>query len=169
MCSNLHEKIIITGTPGVGKTTVAKLLAKKTRLKYFSANSYLRKNEGIKKHVANLKKLLPLKKIRGIIEGHLCCEVKLYKKIFVLRLDPKILEKRLKKRKYSRKKIHDNVLSEILDYCLIVSEKKYDKVIQINCTRKTSEKIVKEILEEKNSANPNWLSNTEESFLKEYN
>ncbi len=167
MRNNLHEKIIITGTPGVGKTTVAKLLAKKTHLKYVSANDYLKKHNGIKHHVADLKKLNNLKKIMGIIEGHLCCEVKLYKKIFVLRLDPKILQKRLEKRKYSRKKIYDNVLSEILDYCLIVSEKKYDKVIQINCTGKTPEKIAKEILKEKNSKTPNWLANTEESFLKE--
>ncbi len=76
---------------------------------------------------------------------------------------------RLKKRKYSRKKVYDNVLSEILDYCLIVSEKKYDNVIQINCTGKTPEKIVKEILKEKNSKTPNWLVNTEESYLKQYN
>ncbi|VVB69865.1 Putative adenylate kinase [uncultured archaeon] len=167
MRSSLPEKIVITGTPGVGKTTIAKLLSKKTGLKYISANDFLKKYKGIKKHVADLKKLKKLSKIKGIIEGHLCCEVKIHSKIFVLRLDPKILEQRLKKRGYSRKKIYDNLLSEILDYCLIVSEKKYPQVIQINCTKKTPEQIANEIIKEKKSKDPHWLTTLEESFLKE--
>lgn len=169
MRNHLRKKIIITGTPGVGKTTIAKAVSKKTGLKYISANQFLIKNKGIKKHVANLKKLIPLaKEENSIIEGHLCCEVKLAKEIIVLRLNPKILEKRLKKRKYSKKKIAENVLSELLDYCTIVSEKKYNKVIQIDCTNKSIQKIVSETLKRKSTKNPEWISRLEESFLKQY-
>ena len=45
--------------------------------------------------------------------------------VFVLRMHPKELEKRLKKRKYSQKKIRDNLESEALDYCSIRSRQFY--------------------------------------------
>ena len=169
MWNNIPEKIIITGTPGVGKTTIAKILSEKIGLEYISANEFLKKEKGIKKTIADLNKLKKLKyKKHAIIEGHLCCEVKLGETIYVLRLNPKELEKRLKKRKYSKKKIEDNILSELLDYCLIVSEKKYKKVIQIDCTGKKPDEIIKQILKQTTDRNPNWISKLEESYLKQY-
>ncbi|MEA4957045.1 hypothetical protein SDC9_07589 [bioreactor metagenome] len=54
-----------------------------------------------------------------IVEGHLShlCNCKNVDKIIVLRLNPKILEKRLKSRSYSENKINENLEAEALGVC----------------------------------------------------
>jgi adenylate kinase len=55
-----------------------------------------------------------------IVDSHVpgICPEKFTKQVFVLRCDPRILEKRLRYRGWSEKKIQENVLAEILDICL---------------------------------------------------
>lgn len=62
---------------------------------------------------------------------------KMVKRVFVLRCHPRKLEKRLQARGWGVKKIHENVLAEILDSCLIDSLNYYgsDKVIQLDTSR----------------------------------
>ncbi len=145
-------KIIITGTPGTGKTSIARQLSKKEKIEIYDCKKLIEKINAFKinddgemevlmpKFRNALKKWL-LKKEDWIIESHLLCEIKLDADfIFVLRCNKKNLEKRLKKRKYNLKKIEDNILVELLDYCYLKSKKNlYGKIFEVD----TSEKSVK--------------------------
>ena len=86
-----------------------------------------------------------------IVEGHFAVDVVPPEKIsivFVLRRDPKDLEKNLKRRSYSEEKIKENVAAEILDACLYNAIKTCgeDKVCEINVTSRNVEDVVQEII-----------------------
>lgn len=138
-------KLIITGTPGTGKTTLAGMLGKKLKAKVIN-ELRLAKKKGIaektgKELEVDLKKLKSIllkefkKHERLIIEGHLLCELKLpVDLVIVLKCNPKLLEERLRKqRNYSEEKIMDNVFCEETRYCLAKALKNYSrqKVIQL--------------------------------------
>ena len=136
-------RIVITGTPGTGKTEVAEELAGILGVKLISIKKVVDKE--IKKKEVNVKKLGDiLKKMLAnernyVIEGHLACEVKIpcgY--VFVLRTHPDELKRRLSKRKYSAAKREENLMSEMLDYCVQRTRKVYGvEPIEIDTTGKT--------------------------------
>ncbi len=140
-------KIIITGTPGVGKTTIGKIFAEKHGLKYININKVAFDNNLVNKEgeIKNMKKLEELlkKEDNCVIEGHLACEMKLGDEIVVLRCDPIILKERLKKRNYNKNKLLDNLEAECLDYCEVLSLENYKKVHQIDGTNKKIDEIIK--------------------------
>ena len=149
-------KLIITGSPGTGKTTVAKKLAKK--LKYKAVNEHdlaLEKGIGKYDHTAG-ELIVPLNDLRReatkllgrekniVLEGHLLCEVKLEADaVVVLRVHPEILEARLEAKGYKAEKLQDNVFCEGIDYCLKHALRKHgkSKVFEIR-----NEKGIKETL-----------------------
>lgn len=135
-------RIIITGTPGTGKSTVAKIISGRTCWKVISDK------EIAKREVVDLKsfRLAAFNKLRrlrdAILEGHLFCEVRLpVDRVFVLRTRPDVLLQRLKKRGYDQKKIWKNVEVEALDYCLVRAEEKYGRVDQIDTTHRNPEDV----------------------------
>jgi len=157
--------IILTGTPGTGKSMISDLLEKKFKnCKVLRLNDLIN-NEKIwtkkennskvvnltllKKSVIN--KIRILKKSNFsllIIEGHLACELKLpVDAVIVLRTNPKIILKRLKRRDYPKEKISENIQSEILDYCTQRSESNFnDKVYELDSSgslNSTFSKVVK--------------------------
>ncbi|MCX6801034.1 MAG: AAA family ATPase [Candidatus Diapherotrites archaeon] len=145
--------IIITGTPGVGKTTLAKLLAKKLKMKVFNEKNFALKNRigsfnednelEIPIKVFEKKANLFLKKNdRIIFEGHTLCEMKLkVDKIVLITIHPEILELRLESRNYKVEKIMDNVFCEGIDYCKKKVFKNYprNKVIEIGSRQHVKE------------------------------
>ena len=122
--------VVITGTPGTGKSSVAKELGKLRGWKVLSVGDIVRKKKLFlgfdrrrKVPVADVKKLSSELKRRlekdSIVEGHYACLVCKADWIFALRCNPKVLRKRLLKRGYGRKKIEENLLCEMLDLCSI--------------------------------------------------
>lgn len=114
--------IAITGTPGTGKTTVAKLVASHLKYVYFDINKFAIRRclKGIdlkrKSKIIDTKKLSRLsKKFKGnlILDSHLShfCKARLK---FVLRTRPSVLKKRLEKKGWNMKKVDENIDSEIL-------------------------------------------------------
>ncbi|MEW6721886.1 MAG: adenylate kinase family protein [Candidatus Micrarchaeota archaeon] len=117
-------RIILTGTPGTGKSAVGKALASTLGLELVDIKKIaLSAGLRAKNHEVDVKKLaraLSFLKTKKdfVAEGHLAAEIRLPADfVVVLRCRPRILEKRLKRRKYPRKKLEDNLMAEMLDYC----------------------------------------------------
>ncbi|MFH1588090.1 MAG: AAA family ATPase [Candidatus Diapherotrites archaeon] len=155
--------IIITGSPGTGKTTIARELSKKTQFPVINEQKYaLAHNIGLFDPKTNelvvpldllekslSKHLLGLKSV--ILEGHLLCEMALNADLcIVLRINPDELEKRLKQRKYSDEKILDNVFCEQTGFCLEKAKENYlyiKEAVSFPSIRKTVNEIHKFIKE----------------------
>ena len=131
-------KVIITGVPGTGKTSVANKLSEITGWPVIRANDLVNR-EYVDTRKLRMKALWAIKDMDNVIlEGHLFCEIKLpVDHVIVLRTRPDVLEERLKPRGYPEKKIRENLMAEMLDYCLSRAEKKYDDVWQIDTTGRT--------------------------------
>jgi adenylate kinase len=141
--------ISISGTPGTGKTEVSKIIAKKTGMKLLSIRNLI-KNERIpyKRDRQRKTKIIDIKDLKkaveknvgnkkdSIIEGHLSHLVKA-DIVIILRCSPEILEKRLRKKKWKKKKINENILAEVLDATTIetLEIQNKNKVFEIDTTK----------------------------------
>jgi len=74
--------------------------------------------------------------------------------VIVLRTRPDVLLQRLKPRNYPEKKIQENVMAEMLDYCLSKAEKRYKNVWQIDTTNRSPEETADAILAAIKSGTP---------------
>lgn len=156
-------KLLITGTPGTGKTEVSKLIAKHFVLRVVNEKTFAKKHKIGKLNA--LEKTLEIdpkaleKKLNAFLagkknvlaEGHLLCETRLKVNFAVLlRADAKVLEKRLKKRGYGAVKALDNAFLEEIGYCKKELLKRYrkEKIIEADSSKnikQTTRKIIKEI------------------------
>jgi adenylate kinase len=155
-------RLVITGNPGVGKHTSAKIIAEKIDAEIIDINNVAIDNNAIGKNtdlgfevdVKRLVRLLEkLLKIKGnlVIVGHLAPYVLKpsgISLVAVLRRSPYELEKTLKKRGYSVDKVRENVASEILGTSLYDSLKTFGKrkVAEFDTTGKTPDETADEIL-----------------------
>lgn len=153
----MESIIVISGTPGVGKTTLAKLLAKRLNFDYIHIGELAKRIGAVigydKERKADIidvekvsKYLAGLKPDKGIIVDTHVVETlppEKVKKVIVLRLDPRKLYERLSERGYSADKIAENVESEVLGACYVDSVKYFgsDKVTQIDVTEKSIEEL----------------------------
>ena len=135
-------KLIITGTPGTGKSAVARILGQRLGIPVITVKDLVR-GEYIDTRKLRMKALWTLRKMdKAILEGHLFCEVKLpVDTVIVLRTDPEVLKRRLEPRNYPEKKVKENLMAEFLDYCLVRAASKYpqEKIWQIDTTHRTAE------------------------------
>ncbi len=130
--------MIVTGTPGTGKTTVAKKLAKKYKAVYVDVNAVIKEHKlreaydaKRKSYVVDVKKLNKVlvamiqqakkKKKSLVIDSHLShyLPTKYVDICYVTKTSLKKLKKRLQKRKYTKKKVEENMQCEIFDICLM--------------------------------------------------
>ncbi|HDN76016.1 MAG TPA: AAA family ATPase [Acidilobales archaeon] len=156
--------IVISGVPGVGKSAVAKALAKALNghhvelskvvidkglyLSYDEETlSYIINEEKVKEYVRELSRQHEL----VIIDSHYgeIIDDDLIIKIFVLRMNPLRLIKRLKKRGWPKKKVKENLEAEALGVCLINALESHpeEKVCEIDVTGKSVKEVVDIIIE----------------------
>jgi adenylate kinase len=141
-------RIAVTGTPGVGKTMVAAHVSDTLKIEHIDVSqtaskmgAVIKKEEGSLVVDTDILRENLQKMDNIIIDSHFA-EVFDVDFVFVLRCEPKILYERLRKRGYSEKKIKENVLAEMLDYCLqnALQHHAPEKVFEIH------DNAVKEIL-----------------------
>lgn len=155
-------KLVITGNPGVGKHTSAKIIAEKLDAETIDINrvaidhgAIARKTSrgfevDVKKLVRLLAKMTKPRKDQ-IIVGHLAPYVIKpagIRVVAVLRRSPYELEKTLEKRGYSPGKVRENLASEILGVSLYDSIKTFGKrkVVEFDTTSKTPDRTANEIM-----------------------
>ena len=158
--------ILVTGTPCVGKTTVARRLAKKLSAEYINLGEFAEqeklitekdkvRNTGIISEAKTRKKLdetlLKLENGNIIIDGHYADAVvpqSHVTRIFVLRRNPVELRAFMQKTGFQGQKLWENLGSEILDVCLVeaLSKHKREKVCELDVTGKTVEEVTNEMI-----------------------
>ena len=156
---------IVTGTPGVGKSSISKMLASILGARLISIGELVKKeglytgwDEKRETLIADtdrlserISEIINAERRTIIIEGHYAVHVVPPEKvdlIFVLRRDPRKLKKTLEDRGYSRRKVMENLAAEILDVCLFdaVDICGVEKVCEIDTTSRSPEEIVDEII-----------------------
>jgi len=159
--------ILITGTPGTGKTTTAKLLTKMLPdALYINLTSYtktyrLMQGEDTQRKTIIINENKMRKKLAEtintgdkttlIIDGHYAAAVtptELVSYVFVLRRNPKELKVFMEKCGFEDAKLWENLSAEILDVCLIEAmQTQPGKVCELDATGKTVEDVVGDILD----------------------
>jgi adenylate kinase len=155
---------MVTGTPGVGKTTVCRILARRLHWKHVDCGRLalnegltIRYDESARTYHVDLKRLSravrdTVKRLGSgiILEGHLTPslgELAPYR-VFVLRCDPRRLLSRLRQKGYPRDKIAENIGAEILDVCLSEAVKSFSirRVCEIDTSGKDPSEVASAIL-----------------------
>ena len=156
-------KLGITGTPGTGKTTIAKTLGAKKGWPVLELSKII-KNQGLWSHHDENRDTLVAdeeavqqyvlqwvnKRKNYIIEGHLLDTLPrhLFDKVVVLRCDQKDLIRRLEARNYPQSKIQENLQAEIME--VILTDAMYHfgpkLILIINTSEKSIEATVQEII-----------------------
>ena len=155
-------KLIITGNPGVGKHTSAKIIAGKMKAEILDINRVAidnntitkRTERGLEVDAKNLGRILTkmMKSTNDqIIVGHLAPYVLKpagISMVAILRRSPYELEKTLQERGYSAEKVRENLASEILGVSLYDSLKTFGrrKVVEFDTTGKMPEQTAREIM-----------------------
>lgn len=156
-------RLVITGNPGVGKHTSAKLVAEKTGAEIIDINRVAIDNDAIRKRTSCgldvdvkklntiLARLIKARKKDLIIVGHLAPYVLKpagIDLVAVLRRSPYELAVTLEKRGYSAEKTRENVASEILGVSLYDSLKAFGKrkIAELDSTGKTPAQTADEII-----------------------
>ncbi|RLF19827.1 MAG: hypothetical protein DRZ82_04335 [Thermoprotei archaeon] len=153
--------ILITGSPGVGKTTIAKALSHELRIPWLNVAQVVSShNLGIYDPESDTYdvdvNVLRSTLIRTIKEDVIVDSVipdilpkSMVKLVIVLRLDPIEMAKRLIKRGWKLRKILENVEAELLSVITYEAVRYYgtNKVVEVNTTGKDVKTIVREILD----------------------
>ena len=157
--------ILVTGTPGVGKTAVSSLLASKLDAVHVNLAELVERENlisGVDKARETLiadtgmvskriQEIIRESERDVIIDGHYAVDVVSAKNIhvvFVLRRDPHELKGFMEDRGFKERKLWENLAAEILDVCLwdAVSACGSDKVCEIDASGKRVEDIVEDMI-----------------------
>jgi Predicted nucleotide kinase (related to CMP and AMP kinases) len=162
----MKRVILITGTPSVGKTTVAKALAEKLAAEYINLTDYAKANNLIvEEDTARCTTVINEDAMQEslsqtidnsqnntiIIDGHYAAAVVVPEQrthVFVLRRNPVELKQFMEKRGYTGSKIWENLQAEIIDVCLGEAVQYHaGRVCELDATAKTTEQVVDEIVD----------------------
>ena len=155
--------IIVSGTPGTGKTKVAKLISKKYNYKYIDVNSLIKSKKLFdyfdKKRNSRVVETNKLNKFlidlinklntNMILDSHLSHFLprKYVNLCIITKCDTKTLMARLKKRGYNKLKIKENIESEIFNVCLNEAKENGHNILVIDTTKGVKNINIKNLLQ----------------------
>jgi adenylate kinase len=134
--------IVITGSPAVGKSTLAKKLAKETGFSRLDLSKYY-KDISVEYNSSKQCYDVDMKKVEKLVREKLKVEKNLIVDSHIAHLLPKKmvdlcvvvlcpnlkkLERRLKKRGYSKRKVRENLDAEIFQVCLEEAKERHKVV-----------------------------------------
>jgi adenylate kinase len=157
-------RVLVTGTPCTGKTTVSKLLSKKLSYKYISLLDLVKSfglyesyDQSADEYVIDLETVSNwirdwIKDKDNLVIESLYPHVfpnEYIDYVFVLRSNPKRLKECMKERNYPEEKILNNLRAEMYDWCLLRAMETFDieKIHEIYYENPDWEKITQEIIE----------------------
>ena len=154
----MKKVIVITGTPGSGKTTVSRKVAELLgSCELISANDIVRDMRLFSGYSRDGEMIADMRRLKAeikrrvrssradvvIIEGHLLCDMKIGgATAVVIREHLNKLLLRMRKRRYSRKKIEGNIVAEAIDYCGVNALANYTEVYELESGRDTAAKVL---------------------------
>ncbi|MDI3473959.1 MAG: adenylate kinase [Candidatus Woesearchaeota archaeon] len=152
--------ILISGTPGTGKSELAKKVAKSINALNINITDFVKDHElsdgydevreclivdeeKLSNFVSDWLKSINKKDV--IIEGHLAHFIK-GDLVVVIRCSVDELYKRLKARGYNENKIRENVEAEIFGICEEEARKKNKEILILDSSKETIEEMTKKVL-----------------------
>lgn len=189
MKAKLRNVIIVTGTPGTGKTALSRALARALGARYINLTQFVSKRKlyseidrerrtkimDVARTRSSLRRELRAMSGPVVVDTHTPEGIvpgEMVRQVFVLRCHPKVLEARLRAKKWKANKIRENVLAEIVDSCLTAAVKQYGwrRVIQLDTSRRSvprSVGMVRSSIRGKpgRRLNINWLARLEKEGL----
>lgn len=153
----MRKAILVSGTPGTGKTRVAKGIAKHYDYKYLHIGEheeYVTAEIDIK--IIDVEQMIKWLKIQQkreskplVVDSHLShyFPPELSRICIITRCDPSELKTRLKKRDYPEEKIRINLEAEAMDLILQEALAEGHKVHEVDTTHKVASNSVKEAVE----------------------
>jgi adenylate kinase len=156
--------LLLTGTPGTGKTTISQALAPKLEARLVAVNQLVDQKHlytGLdpEKHykIVDIPALLEeMNRISQnymdsedwlIFEGHLSHYYQPADLVVVLRASPPLLKERLKKREWKPEKVKENLEAEALDICAWEAGDIHgDHAQEVDTTQSGPEEVVNTIL-----------------------
>jgi len=141
----MNHAIIVSGTPGTGKTSIAKKIAKHYRYEYIhigDEDEYIISEDDVKIiDIEKMNKWIEKKQEDKnlVIDSHLSHHYppEKTKTCIITRCDPIELKHRLKQRKYSTRKTQINLEAEAMDLILQEALAQGHKVYELNTTHRT--------------------------------
>lgn len=155
--------IIVTGTPGTGKTTLSKKLSAILNFNYVDVNDIIDKyslSEGfdeesnskiidVEKLSDKLKMIIKSSTENLIIDSHLShyIDSSFIDLCIVAKCELKALKQRLESRGYSEAKVRENLDSEIFDICFVEASENNHNIIIFDTSKDNIIECVKKIKE----------------------
>lgn len=158
--SRKFPNILVTGTPGTGKTVTASLIAEGLGIKHINVGDLINQykcydgyDDTLETHILDEDKLLDLMENMfqecadnnmGIVADYHSCELfpeRWFDLVLVLRTSTEILYDRLDKRGYNEKKRSENLEAEIMQVVLEEARDSYDVEIVHEVPSNTVEEL----------------------------
>lgn len=178
------KAVVISGTPGVGKTSVALRISEVLGGKYLNLSDFVLSNRLYTQYDSDTGSfVIDERKLRKVLndlirtsEGYLVIDShygeiiddEVIFKIVVLRLDPRVLYTRLVSKGWSGRKLLDNLESELIGVCTYNALREHDrsKVCEVDVTGKELSEVVDDVLKlingmAKCEVGVDWLGNEE--------
>ncbi|MEM0173801.1 MAG: adenylate kinase family protein [Sulfolobaceae archaeon] len=165
--------ILVTGTPGVGKTQVAKMLSSQYSMVYLNVSEFVINNNLFlsydeeyqsyiideEKTIRALEEYISHSDKSIIIESIYPSLITKADKVIVLRKNPFKLYSELKQKGWPEQKVAENVMAEILGVISQEAREKFnDKVCEIDVTNLNINKILEKINKYECDYNIDWLN-----------